>query len=455
MILPTGIVTFLFTDIEGSTRLWEDFPEAMRSALARHDALLQEAIEQHNGHVFKTVGDAFCAAFVSAQEALEAALEAQIALQNPQFTLAENRTLRVRMALHAGPAEERAGDYFGPTLNRIARLLATGHGGQVLLSQTVEALARNALPAGAGLKDLGRHRLKDLQQPEQVFQLLHPALPADFPKLKSLNPQQNNLPQQLTSFVGRETEIAAVERLLADARLLTLTGPGGAGKTRLALQVAAETVDQYPDGVWLVELAPLSDPALVPQEIASALDIREEAGRALAQTLVEQLSARQLLLVLDNCEHLVEACAQLADRLTRACPQLKILASSRERLGVAGEITYAVPSLSLPTCDPIPPLETLLQYEAVRLFVERASAVLPGFVPTPANAPALVQICRRLDGIPLAIELAAARVKVLPVEQIARRLDDRFRLLTGGSRTALPHHQTLRATIDWSYNLLK
>ena len=451
---PSGTVTFLFTDIEGSTRLWEQHSEPMRAALARHDAILRQAIEQNNGHVFKTVGDAFCAAFATATEALKAALAGQQALQAE--TWPEPVTIKVRMALHTGVAEQRDDDYFGPPLNRVARLLAIGYGGQVLLSDVTQDLTRDSLPPSVTLKSLGDHRLKDLNRPETVFQLLHPDLPAEFPPLRSLdNPQlPNNLPIQLTSFIGREKEIAEVKALLSKTRLLTLTGSGGCGKTRLALQVAAEVLEEYLDGVWLVELAALSDPTLVPQAVAQALNLREEPGKSLTQSLIDTLKSQRALLVLDNCEHLLAACAQLVDTLLRACPQVKVLASSREGLNVAGELTYRVPSLSLTQAGEPISVESLSQSEAARLFIARALFHQPAFAVTAQNAPALAGICQRLDGIPLAIELAAARIRSLTPEQIASRLDNRFRLLTGGSRSALPRQQTLRAAIDWSYDLL-
>ena len=452
---PVGTVTFLFTDIEGSTRLWEKHPEAMGVSLARHDVLLRATIEAQGGYVFKTVGDAFYAAFCTAPAGLEAALAIQRAL------LAENwgeTIIRVRAALHSGNALERDGDYFGSPLNRLARLLSVGHGGQTLLSAATQELVRDQLAPGVCLRDLGERRLKDLDRPEHIFQLVAPDLPADFPALKTLEAFPNNLPLQLTSFVGREKEIAEVKRLLGAARLLTLTGPGGAGKTRLSLQAAADVLDRFTDGVWLVEFAPITNPALVPQTVASVLGVREEQGTPLIQTLTAALRPRSLLLILDNCEHLVEHLALLVETLLHACPEAHVLASSREILGIAGETSFRVPSLSTPA-SPTPgagviDLQSLSQYEAVRLFIERALAVRPEFQATNANAPALAQVCQRLDGIPLAIELAAARIKAMSVEQLARRIDDRFRLLTGGSRTALPRHQTLRALIDWSYDLL-
>ncbi|MCW3054429.1 MAG: regulatory protein LuxR [Chthonomonadales bacterium] len=454
MILPGGTVTFLFTDIQGSTRLWEQHPEAMRVALERHDALLRQIIEIHSGVVFKTMGDAFCAALTTAPDALAAAFTGQQALLSETFSAPVD--LQVRMALHTGAAEMRDNDYFGQPLNRVARLLAAGHGGQVLLSLPTEELVRNNLPAHVQLQDLGQHRLRDLARPETVFQLLHPDLPTQFPPLKSLDSPElpNNLPQQLTSFIGREQEMEEIKSLLARTRLLTLTGSGGAGKTRLSLQAAAEVLEDYPDGVWFVELAPLGDPALVPQTVAAALGLTEQTGKSLLQRLTEDLKTKKALLLLDNCEHLLSACAQLTDTLLRGCPELKILASSREGLGIAGEQTYRVPSLSLPDPRQPPTAENVTVYEAVRLFVERALLTRSDFAGTNQNAPALASVCHRLDGIPLAIELAAARVRSLTVEEINTKLDQRFRLLTGGSKTALPRQQTLAAAIGWSYDLL-
>jgi predicted ATPase/class 3 adenylate cyclase len=452
MSLPSGTVTFLFTDIESSTRLWEQHPEAMRAALARHDVLLRQAITRGGGHIFKTIGDQFCAVFATAPAAVAAALEAQQALRAEDWE--ETGPLRVRMALHSGTAEQREGDYFGPALNRVARLLEAGHGGQILLSRVTADRAVEAFPRGTSLRDLGSHHLKDLQQSEQIYQLLHPGLPADFPSLRSLEAFAHNLPRQLTRFIGREREMEEVRRLLATTALLTLTGAGGCGKTRLALQVAADQVDQFANGVWLVELAALADPELVPQTVALALGVREEPGRSLTETLTDYLRSRALLLLLDNCEHLLAACAQLADALLRGCPHLRILATSREALGIGGEQTFRVPSLSAPDPRQLPSLERLHEYEAVRLFTDRAILGQPTFAVTTANAAAVAQVCQRLEGIPLALELAAARVRALSVEQIAARLDDRVRLLTGGIRTALPRQQTLRALIDWSYDLL-
>jgi predicted ATPase/class 3 adenylate cyclase len=452
-IQHTGTVTFLFTDIEGSTQLWERYPEAMKAALARHDALLRRVIDAHQGYLVKMTGDGCHAAFATAAQAAAAALEAQRALNSETWDAIQPDSLRVRMGLHTGEAEARAGDYFGSAPNRAARLMSIGHGGQILLSAVTADLVREGLRQNVTLLDLGEHRLKDLVRPERVFQLLDPGLRNDFPPLKSLDAFSNNLPVQLTSFVGREKEIADARRLLGTTHLLTLTGSGGTGKSRLSLQVAGEILPDVADGAWLVELAPLTDPALITPTIASVFGLHEQPGQTPLDLVTDYLRAKQLLLILDNCEHLIAACAQLADRLLHTCPRLKIIASSREALGVSGETIYHVPSLSLPEAQHAN-LAALSRFEAVQLFVERASTAQPGFTLTEQNAAAVAQICRRLDGIPLAIELAAARCRVFTPEQIAARLDDRFRLLTGGSRTALPRQQTLRALIDWSYDLL-
>ncbi|MBI3660514.1 tetratricopeptide repeat protein, partial [Candidatus Acetothermia bacterium] len=456
--LPAGIITFLFTDIEGSTRLWQEHPDAMPAALARHHVILKQAIGAQHGYVFQIVGDAFCAAFKNATDALEAALAAQRALRDEAW--GETGPIRVRMALQTGPAEVRVGEYTsgeyvsGLTLSRSARLLSAGHGGQILLSLATQELIRDYLSPGVTLRDMGQRRLKDLIRPEHIFQVVVPDLPADFAPLKTLDARPNNLPVQVTSFVGRERELIEVKDRLKATHVLTLTGLGGTGKTRLSLQAAADLIDDFSYGVWFIELAPLSDPALVPQAIATALGLREEAKRPLMETLIDHLREKQSLLVLDNCEHLIEACARLADSLIRVSPELKILASSRKPLRIVGETTYPVPTLPSPNPQQLPSLESLSNYEAVRLFRDRAVAVAPTFQVTQQNALAVTQICHRLDGLPLALELAAARVKIMTVEKIAERLDDRFRLLTGGSRTALPRQQTLQALIDWSYDLL-
>jgi predicted ATPase len=361
------------------------------------------------------------------------------------------------MAIHAGPAERRAGNWFGPTLNRTARLLSTAAGGQVVCSQLAADEARRALPSGIGLVDLGEHRLADLTRPERVYQVTHARLPADFPPLRSLDSRRHNLPVALTSFVGREEELAETVSLLGTSRLLTLAGPGGAGKTRLALQAAATALERFPDGAWFVELAPLRDPDLVPNEVVTSLGLLASAlvqpGESLEERLCDHLRTRRLLLVLDNCEHVVEAAARFAHTVLARCPDVTVLATSREVLAVPGEVVWNVPPLSVPP-DEAASAEALAGSDAVALFCERARAAQPGFGLSDANAGAVARICRRLDGIPLGLELAAAKIRVLGAHQMAERLDDRFRLLTGGSRTAVPRHQTLRAAMDWSYTLL-
>src|SRR5215210_2521886 len=451
---PTGTVTFLFTDIEGSTRMWEKDPEAMGSTVARHDEVLRGAIEANEGHVFKTVGDAFCAAFPTAPDALEAAISAQRLLHAGGQD--EESRLRVRMALHTGAAEERGGDYFGPPLNRVARLLSVGHGGQVLLSSPAQELVRDQLPTGADLRDLGEHRLKDLIRPERVFQLTAPVLPEDFPALRTLDARPNNLPVQPTPLVGREKEVGTVrERLLApETRLLTLTGPGGTGKTRLALQVAAEALEDFEDGAFFVALAAIADPALVAPAIAGSLGVLDSGERPLIEGLKDHLRDRQPLLLLDNFEQVLEA-SSLVGELLSSCPELKVLATSRISLRLYGEREYPVPPLALPDPGHLPPLERLTQYEAVRLFVERAQDAKPDFSVTNENAPAVAEICARLDGLPLAIELAAARAKILSPQAMLSRLSNRLKLLKGGARDLPERQQTLRGAIDWSHDLLE
>jgi len=450
---PSGAVTFLFSDIEDSTPLWDRHRAAMRSALAEHDRILQTAVTTNGGVIVKTTGDGAMAAFASPSNALSAALDAQGALLDaPWATIAPDK-IRARIGLHTGEAELRAGDYFGTAVNRAARLMASGHGGQILLSGTTSALLRGSLPEETSLLDLGEHSLKGLNRPAHIYQVQAGGLPREFPPLRTDESQMGNLPQPLTSFVGREKELAGVEQLLGETRLLTLTGPGGTGKTRLSLEAGHHVEGAYDHGVWLAELAPLMDGSLVPTAVAALFELREDAGLPIMEILTNYLRGKKLLLILDNCEHLVSACAQLANDLLPAAPGLTILASSREGLGVAGETTMHIPVMGIPTRDMID-RDEIARFEAVRLFVARARAAKPGFELTETNSEAIGQIVRRLDGIPLAIELAAARVKLLSPAQIAARLDDRFHLLSGGSRTALPRQQTLRALIDWSYDLL-
>jgi predicted ATPase/class 3 adenylate cyclase len=450
-VLPSGTVTFLFTDVEGSTRLWEARPEAMQHALGRHDRILAEAIEAHRGTLVKHKGegDSAFAVFATASDAVGAALGAQLALGDEYWP--EDISLRVRMAIHVGEAELRDRDYFGAAVNRTARLREMAHGGQIVLSQASADLVRDGLPEGVELVDLGEHRLRDLARPERVLQLAHPALGRDFPPLRSLDAYPTNLPAQTTSFVGRQRQLAEVAIALGEARVVTLTGVGGVGKTRLALQVAADVLPRYRDGAWITELAPIVDPAAVLEVVAASLGVTQRQGHTLRASLLDFLRAKRLLLMLDNCEHLLEAVARFLDEVIRACPHVAVLATSREGLSVGGERVIPVPSLELPRgADTEAPVET----EAVRLFVERAAEAKAGFALSDKNQAAVIRLCRRLDGIPLAIELAAARVRSLTPAELAERLDERFRLLAGGPRTAVERHQTLRRAIDWSYDLL-
>jgi len=450
---PTGAVTFLFSDIEESTPLWDRHRAAMRPALAEHDRILQTAVTANGGIIVKTTGDGAMAAFASPTAALTAALDAQIALLKATWATMAPVKIRARMGLHTGEAELRAGDYFGTAVNRAARLMSVGHGGQVLLSGRTADLVRGDLAQGVDLRDLGKHPLKGLAQAARIFQVEAISLPGDFPPLRTGEMQKGNLPQPLTSFIGREEELARIEQMIGQTRLLTLVGPGGTGKTRLSLEAARRLAGVYDHGAWLVELAPLAEGELVPATIAALFELQEQPGTPVMELLATYMRGKKLLLILDNCEHLITACARVAGGLLAAAPQVTILASSREGLGVAGETTVHVPAMRIPTRD-IVDRDQVAQFEAVRLFVTRARVARPGFELTEANSEAVAQIVRRLDGIPLALELAAARIKLLTPAQIAARLDDRFRLLTGGSRTALPRQQTLRALIDWSYDLL-
>jgi len=452
-MLPSGIVTFLFTDIEGSTKLAQQFPDEISALLARHNEILNQVIKANHGFVFQTAGDSYCVSFHQAKEALNAAVEAQRLLNKEGWTPAP---VKVRMGIHTGRAEIREnGEYQGYlTLSHVQRLMSAAHGGQMLVSFATQELIRDNMEEGVTFRDLGERRLKDMIKSEHIYQLVIDSLPSDFPPIKTLDVFHHNLPAQMTSFIGRETELKEVRQALSQFRLVTLTGSGGVGKSRLSIQVGMQSLTEFPDGVWLVELAPVTDPALIPQTLLNVLNLHEDTQRNALDVLKDHLRPKTVLLILDNCEHLIEASANVSNSLLQACPNLHILASSREALGISGEAAYRVPSLQAPDIAETSPLEKLAKFDSIRLFLERAAAAKPGFELTRENASALVQICSRLDGIPLAIELAASRVKVLSPEQIAARLDDRFRLLTGGSRTALPRQQTLRALIDWSYSLL-
>lgn len=452
-VMPTGTLTFLFTDIEGSTGLWDRYPQQMRVAIVRHDILIESAVEQNSGRIVRPrgEGDSRFAVFPRASDALRAATAIQHLLSAESWTVPP---LRVRVALHSGEADLREGDYYGSPVNRCARLRNVAHGGQILLSDTTYYLVRDELPSGVSLRDLGEYKLKGLERPEHVFQAIVTGLPAEFPPLNTPDHIRNNLPFALTRFIGREREIDELEHLLWQSRLLTVAGPGGAGKTRLAIQVAQNVQGSFPDGMWFIDLAPLSNTSLLSQHVMNVLGMQEEAGYTPEQTLMCTLRNKTLLLIFDNCEHLLPEVAQLAETMLSSAPGLRILATSRENLGSPGELTWRIPPLSSPDSMEAVTVEKLLQYESVKLFQDRAGTVKPDFTIKLENAGAIAQICARLDGIPLAIELAAARVRVLTVNEILRRLDDRFRLLVG-SRTALPRQQTLRALVDWSYDLLK
>jgi predicted ATPase/class 3 adenylate cyclase len=451
--IPSGTVTLVFTDVQGSTRLWEAEPAAMAQALRRHDEVLRTAIEQACGYVFKTVGDAFCAAFETPQQAVSAVLTAQQDLQAEPWPT--HRPLRVRMGMHTGVCEERDGDYFGPVVNRTARLEAIADGGQVLVSSATAELLSDTLPDGVTLRDLGLHRLKDLGRPEQVFQLEADFLDSEHPPLASLdNPElPNNLPSVLSAFIGRQRELAEVRALAGSSRLVTLTGAGGSGKTRLALQAAAELLQRDMDGVWLAELAPVTDGEQIPRVLAAVLGLHDVSGRSSVELVIEALGAQRALIILDNCEHVIDAAAKFCDQVIRACPGVSFLATSREPLGIDGERVYRVPSLSLPLAEA--DADEIAACDAVALFVARARAVDPDFAIDDESVAALAaSICVRLDGIPLALELAAARLSSMSLRHLSERLDQRFRLLTGGSRNAMPRQQTLQATVDWSFGLL-
>jgi predicted ATPase len=422
------VVTFLFTDVEGSTRRWEKDADEMRGALAAHDAVLRKAIETHGGFMFKHTGDGVCAAFASPRSAVDAAVAAQLKLPLP-----------VRMGLATGEAELRDGDYFGTVLNRAARVMAAGHGGQILVDDAAAHLL-----SGVDLVGLGPRRLRDIANAVEIFQVRAPGLRTDFPPLTTMDPTPGNLRLQATSFIGREKELVEVEEALSAHRLVTLTGVGGVGKTRLALEVAGHLADQFPDGVWFFELAAVTDPAAVPDAVAAVLGITQQPGKSVAESVAAALEGRLRLLVFDNCEHVLDAAADLIEAILARSASVRVLATSREGLGVADEQLWPVPSLDV---------HTGVDSAAATLFIERAGAVAPGISLAGAEAGAVVEICGRLDGIPLAIELAASRMQSMTVTELRDRLDDRFRLLVG-SRRGLERHQTLRHAVGWSYDLL-
>ncbi|MGH2380689.1 MAG: ATP-binding protein [Candidatus Limnocylindria bacterium] len=450
--LLTGTVTFLFTDIEGSTRLLQSQSEGWPTILARHQELLRAAFEANGGAEVGTEGDSFFVAFPTAPGAVAAAVSSQQALAGEPWP--DGAEVRVRIGLHTGEASRGVDGYVGLNVHRASRIAGVAHGGQVLLSDVTRGLVEGSLPDGVGLRDLGEHRLKDLERAEHLWQLVITGLPGEFPPIASLDAVPNNLPTRLTTFLGRQREIGEISELLSHSRLLTLTGPGGTGKTRLSLEVAAGSLTEHRDGVFFVELAAITDPDLVAPTISRALKLPDRGGRSAIERLVDHIGEKRVLLVLDNFEQVVAGAASV-NQLLSACPMLTVLASSRSTLRISGEQEYPVPPLDLPDPANLPPLSQLSQYEAVALFIERARAVKPAFEVTNENAPAVAEICVRLDGLPLAIELAAARIRILTPQAMLGRLQDRLGLLAGGAMDLPERQQTLRGAIAWSHDLLE
>jgi predicted ATPase/class 3 adenylate cyclase len=449
--LPTGTVTFVFSDIEGSTRLLQRLGEAYPAVLETHHRLLREAFAAHGGVEVSTEGDSFFVVFPSAPSAVAAAVKAQRVLAARAWP--EGVEVRVRIGVHTGEGTLGADNYVGVDLHRAARIAGSAHGGQVLLSEATRGLVEDAIPEGVSLRDLGEHRLKDLDRPERLFQVTVPGLPTDFPPPRSLTARAANLPPQLTSFVGRRRESQELGALLSEARLVTLTGPGGTGKTRLAVHVARDQAGEFEDGAWFVALAPIADPSLVVSTALQALGVSEDPTRPPVETLVVHLRGKRLLLVLDNFEQVLDAAPHVG-QIVAATQGVKVIVTSREPLGLHGEREFPVPPMALPDVADLPPLESISRYEAVALFIDRARAVQPTFAVTTGNAPAVAEIVARLDGLPLAIELAAARVKILTPEAILRRLGHSLSLLSGGARDLPARQQTLLDAIAWSYDLL-
>ncbi len=447
-MIPEGTVTFLFTDIEGSTRLVQRFPDAHESILERHNSILTQSIEKNRGFIFKKLGDAFYASFESASDAVRAAAQAQTSMHYESWGDAD---VKVRMGIHTGEAEFNSGEYVGYiTLTRVQRLMSSANGGQTLISEDTYELLNDEFK----LRNLGERKLKDLVRPINIFQLLIDGIPNEFPPIKTLDARRHNLPVQSTAFIGRTEELSEMKLILNENRLLTITGPGGTGKTRLSIKLADGVIDEFENGVWFVELASISDPENVVREIASVLKINVDTAKQPIDSVIDFMRDKEMLLILDNCEHLISACSIIIERLLQSCGKIKVIATSRETLKIQGETVYPLPSLSLPDMKKPVNEKNVSDYEAVKLFIDRAMLVNSRFSVSNANASAVAELCNRLDGIPLAIELAAARIKVLSVENILDKINDRFRLFTTGSRTALPRQQTLKAMIDWSYDLL-
>jgi predicted ATPase/class 3 adenylate cyclase len=443
--IPTGIVSFLFTDVEGSTRSWEADPEGMAASLALHDRIMRSVIEAHRGHVFSTAGDAFAVAFGSVGSAVAAATAIQLELLAADWP---GPNIRIRMGIHTGTAEERDGDYFGPVLNRAARIMSAGHGGQILLSSVTADAAD--VDGELSLRDLGTHHLKDLDEPEHLFEIRHPDLPVIDRPIKTVDVRRHNLADYLTSFVGRTQQLEELASLIDGNRLVALTGVGGTGKTRLAVEAARAAATEKPDGAWLVELAPVTNPHFIMSTIADTWGLRAGEGASIEDVVTRYLWSRDLLLVIDNCEHLLDAAAASIKLMLDACPNLRVIATSRESLGIPGEAMLRVPSLGLADAS-----HTLEDSEAVHLFLDRAKAVRPDFQPTSEEMVDIGRICTRIDGIPLGLELAAARLRSMSALELADRLEDSFRILSGSAKTSLPRQRTLAATIDWSYDLLE
>ena len=451
-MIPSGSVTFLFTDIEGSTKLAQKNNDAYLAALDKHHEVLYEVIDSNNGFVFKIIGDSFCCAFNNSTDAVNAAIKSQIKLKSIDW---KDTEIKVRMGIHSGEAEFINKDYSGyVTLSRSQRIMSVAYGEQILITQEVFDALKENHETEFSFKDFGERKLKDIIKPEHIYQIVSDGLRTDFPPLKSLDARQNNLPTSVSQFVGRRKEIDEIKQLFTKIRLLSLTGAGGTGKTRLAIQLASELIDEFENGIWIIEFSPVTDPDLVVKEISTVLNLKEDPTIDGLQALRDFLKNKSTLLIFDNCEHLLNRCAQVSETLLSYCTKLKIISTSRESFNIQGETLYRIPPLSMPENIKKESFESLIEYESVKLFLDRAVSVNPKFTLTKENIYAVAELCKKLDGIPLAIELASKRVNVLPVEKILERLDDRFKLLNSGNSTALPRQKTLRALIDWSYDML-
>ncbi|MBL0106375.1 MAG: tetratricopeptide repeat protein [Ignavibacteria bacterium] len=451
-MIPSGSVTFLFTDIEGSTKLAQKNNDAYLAALDKHHEVLYEVIDSNNGFVFKIIGDSFCCAFSNSTDAVNAAIKSQIKLKSIDW---KDTEIKVRMGIHSGEAEFINKDYSGyVTLSRSQRIMSVAYGEQILITQEVFDILKENHETEFSFKDFGERKLKDIIKPEHIYQIVSEGLRTDFPPLKSLDARQNNLPTLVSQFVGRRKEIDEIKQLFTKIRLLSLTGAGGTGKTRLAIQLASELIDEFENGIWIIEFSPVTDPDLIVKEISTVLNLKEDPAIDGLQALRDFLKNKSTLLIFDNCEHLLNRCAQVSETLLSYCTKLKIISTSRESFNIQGETLYRIPPLSMPENIKKESFESLIEYESVKLFLDRAVSVNPKFTLTKENIYAVAEICKKLDGIPLAIELASKRVNVIPVEKILERLDDRFKLLNSGNSTALPRQKTLRALIDWSYDML-